>query len=97
MQPGGGAGGASLLDDIQGDALVRLGGGCAEEGPHGPRRTALATDDFAEVFRRHGELQHGAVFFGDFVHADLLRVVHQRLGDVFDEFFHTVHVWDGLQ
>src|SRR5207237_518970 len=49
--------------------------------------STLATDDFADVVFGDFELVDGGVAILDLVDLDAVRIVYQRLGDVFDETF----------
>src|SRR3954447_11467668 len=79
------SGGLQALDDVEVDSGAFARGGGFDEGAEAADDSALAADDFADVFFVDFELVDGGVAILDLVDFDGLGVAHERLGDVLDE------------
>src|SRR5438874_13285499 len=79
------SGGLPALDDVEVDSGAFARGGGFDEGAEAADDSALAADDFADVFFVDFELVDGGVAILDLVDFDGVGVVHERLGDVLDE------------
>jgi hypothetical protein len=73
----------SLLKDFQIVPAIQLYATGAEQRPDGTRRTALFADNLTYIAGGNPELEHGDLFALDDMDGNLVRIVHERFGDVF--------------
>src|SRR3989441_9135367 len=76
-----------LLHDLEDGALAQLGRVGVEDRPQRPRRSSLLADDLAQVGLGHPQLDHRHALPLDFRHVHLLRLVDQRLCEIFHQVF----------
>ena len=76
-----------LLQNFQYGPLFQLGRSGAQDGPHGPCRTPLLSDDLAQILLGDPQLVNNRLFAANLCDLNLFRLVHQRLRQVFDQFF----------
>jgi hypothetical protein len=60
----------------------------SDQRTNGLRGTALAADDFAQIFRPHMEFEHGYLRAGSDIYAHVIGVINESSGDGFHQFFH---------
>jgi len=69
------------FDDVEGEAVVELHAGCAQNRAQRACGPALFADDFADVRRSNEEAKHGGICFADRFYADSGWVVDKSLSD----------------
>src|SRR5438067_8732961 len=80
------------VENVEDGATAALLPGRREKGAERPCGAPLPSDHFAEVVRRHFELDDGLVAAVVGVGGDRLGIVDERLGDELDELFHELSV-----
>ena len=77
--------GSPLLNDFEDGAFAEFGGSPIENRSDGLGRSALLTNDLAQILFGHFQLNHGRVFTHDLMNVDLIGKVDQALGNHFNE------------
>ena len=77
-----------LFQDLQREAFLQLHARGAQDRANGPRGSSLLADHLPEVRRVNAQFQHGDLLTLHGPDLNLIRIVHKRLGDGFDELLH---------
>src|SRR5205814_8633448 len=77
---------AGISEDLERDRLAVARSGHLQQRPERLGDAPVAADDLAHVVLGDVELDDGPALVADDLDLDRVRVVDERLGDVFDEF-----------
>lgn len=80
--------GIGCLDDVEGEAPLKLHTGGSEDGAQGARGASLFADHFSNIAGRHVEAENDGFGAGNEFDANGLGVIHECLRDLSQQGLH---------